>query len=114
EGGSFAGVYGIRFVQRTGATLGFTRFDPSCVIDLDGVDSRRTRAFYERVWSAMDDAGIPYALHWGKTGGFTPEHLMRAYGESLDDWVRQRHALLPAPARTAFCNPFLESCGLAG
>lgn len=114
DDGAFAGVYGIRFVQQTAAMLGFTRFDPSCVIDLDGVHSRRTRTFYERVWGAMEDAGIPYALHWGKAGGFTPEHLERAYGPSLETWVQQRHVLMSAPARAAFSSPFLESSGLAG
>ena len=48
ERGPFAGVYGLRYVKQSRALLGFTRFGTTCVFDLDGVDSKRTRTFFER------------------------------------------------------------------
>ncbi len=110
--GPFAGVYGLRFVKKSDALLGFTRFERTCVIDIDGTDSKRTRSFFRNVWEAFDDAGIPFTLHWGKAGDFTRERVRKMYGSSVDEWLSCRQMLLDENARTVFSNPFLKRAGL--
>ena len=108
-------VFACRFVRRSKGALAFTRFERTCVIDLDGVASARTARFFKAVWQALDATGIPYTQHWGKMNGLDAEAVRRAYGDAADDWVAARWRLLPAPAeRRLFSGPFLESLGLDG
>jgi FAD/FMN-containing dehydrogenase len=111
--GPFAGVFALRFVPATKATLGFTRFDNTCVLDLDGVHSSRTLAFYRRVWQRFSDERIPFTLHWGKVNGMTEPALRAMYGESVDTWLAQRRGLLDADCLRVFSSPFTDSCGLS-
>lgn len=110
--GPFAGVFGLRFVKKSKALLGFTRFDRTCVIDIDGADSKRTRTFFRKVWDAFDETGIPYTLHWGKAGDFTRKRVWRMYDSSVDEWLSSRQLLLDENTRFVFSNPFLERAGL--
>lgn len=110
--GPFAGVYGLRYVRRSAAMLGFTRFDTTCVIDLDGVDSKRSRAFFERVWQAFDDAGIPHTFHWGKAGAFDRDRIRSMYGRAVEEWMLSRQRLLDPDAQAVFSSPFLQRAGL--
>jgi hypothetical protein len=110
--GPFAGVYGLRYVRRSAAKLGFTRFDTTCVIDVDGVDSRRSRAFFERVWQAFDDADIPHTFHWGKAGPFDRDRIRSMYGQAVEEWLLSRQRLLDVDAQDLFSSPFLRRAGL--
>ena len=56
----------VRYVKGTKATLGFTRFDDTCVLELDGVNIPEVRKYIKSVWAGLDEAGIPFTLHWGK------------------------------------------------
>ena len=50
--GPFPCILGVRFVPATRATMGFTRFAPTCIIDVDGPYSTRTRSYHARIWQA--------------------------------------------------------------
>jgi FAD/FMN-containing dehydrogenase len=114
EHGPFAALVALRFVKGTQAELGFTRFDTTCIVDLDGVTSRRTSRFFEHVWGAFEDAGIPFTMHWGKDNGYLDaDRVRRMYGSAHDRWLASRHTLLEAASRTVFSNAFLDRCGLA-
>ena len=103
-----------RYVQRSKGTLAFTRYDPTCVIDLDGVSSNRTTKFFQAVWQALSDADIPYTQHWGKMNNLNAQGVRAAYGDDVDAWLTARHTLLPDAAdRRLFSNGFLENLGLA-
>jgi len=45
----FFGIISLRFVKGTSATLGFTKFQNTCVMEIDGVDGKKTKKFYEEV-----------------------------------------------------------------
>ena len=108
-------IYALRFVQRSKGTLAFTRFDPTCVIDIDGVSSRRTQQFYKAVWRALGDAGIPFSQHWGKMNGLSTDSVRSTYGNDVDAWLAARRTLLPdAAQRRLFSSRFLEKLGLDG
>ena len=108
-------VFACRFVRRSKGLLSFTRFDPTCVIDIDGVASKRTRRFYEKLWQALRDSGIPHSLHWGKMNSLDAEAVRFIYGDNVDSWLTARRQLLPHDShRRLFSSPFLERLGLGG
>ena len=112
---NFAGLLGIRFVKKSPATLAFTRFSPlTCTIALPGFNSESTQNFYRKVFSEMDYAGIPFTLHWGQEGDFSPKRLMSMYGNAVNTWIDARNAFLNDPMeRYMFTNDFLRRCGLS-
>jgi FAD/FMN-containing dehydrogenase len=112
--GPFPCIFGLRFVPGTRATLGFTRFPRTCIIDVDGPFSTRTRSYYARIWQALHDSGIDYGLHWGKVIGLSATETRRLYGDRVDRWRAARDRLLPDPAvREAIRNAFLDELGLS-
>jgi hypothetical protein len=62
----YPGLMGLRYVRKSDALLAFARFDTTCMIELTGAGSPRTRAFYDRVWAALHAADVPFTQHWGK------------------------------------------------
>ena len=65
--GPFSGIFSSRFVKKSDATLAFTEFDHTCVVELDGVESAITRNFYEVVWHELIAWNIPHTFHWVKS-----------------------------------------------
>ncbi len=110
----FAGGIALRFVKGTTATLGFTRFAKSCVLEMDGVDAAITRRFFEAVWLRLEAIGVPYTLHWGKINFILNEQrVRRMYGDAaVNNWLRCRAALLDPATQKVFTNDFMIQCGL--
>ena len=109
---AFPGVLGLRWVKQTPATLGFTRFPITCVLELDGIESTLTTQFLERVWSSLEAEGIPYTMHWGKLNfGLTATRIRTMY-PNLNDWLTARQELLDTQTQAVFTNEFMETCGL--
>ncbi len=107
-------IFAPRYVKPTGALLEFTRFEQSCVIDIDGVDSKKSRAFLSNVWEAMAASGIPHTQHWGKINNYNALNIRSRYGDAkVDAWLEARNTLLPTPEqKQLFGGPFLEAIGL--
>jgi len=116
ERGPIAATVALRFVKASKALLGFQTQAPTmCIVDLDGVLSDRTVNFFEGVWEAFEEDGIPYTMHWGKLNGILDEARVRQkYGSAVEDWIAARHTLLDEASRRVFTNGFMERCGLAG
>jgi hypothetical protein len=110
----FPGVVALRWVRKTPALLGFTRFETTCVIELDGVTSDLTNDFFRQVWNRLEEIGISYTMHWGKINfDLTEPRLRAAYSPSVvDSWLLARQQLLDAPTRAVFTNEFMRQCGL--
>jgi hypothetical protein len=111
----FAGLIGVRFVKNSAATLAFTRFSPlTCTIELPGLNSENTQDFYIKVFEDLDKANIPFTLHWGQEGDYSPRRLESMYGPALAIWLNDRKRILPDPIqRYMFTNDFLKRCGLS-
>jgi hypothetical protein len=112
--GPFPCLVALRFVPRTRALLGFTRFERTCIVDVDGTLSNRTRSFHSRIWQSLAVSDIPYSMHWGKLLGLSAVEVRRLYGGTVDRWLAARRGLLTPPLRQAFSNRFLEELDLAG
>ncbi|MEE8106494.1 MAG: FAD-binding protein, partial [Planctomycetota bacterium] len=112
--GPFPGALGMRFVKGTAATLGFTRFPKTCVLEIDGINGKNAREFYKEVWKAFDASDIEYTQHWGKMHDLTRTRVRRMYGdERVDAWIRAREKLLRPATREVFTSPLLRRAGLA-
>ena len=112
-GGPYPCLVALRFVKGTQATLGFTRFPETCIIDLDGPLSTRTRDCYQRVRTALTAAQIPFTQHWGKIVDLNATDVRTCYGPAVDAWKNARNQLLDPEERRVFSNTFLEGLGLA-
>jgi hypothetical protein len=112
-GKPFPGVFACRYIKKSDALLAFTRFDMTCIIDLDAVDNKGTRDFYRKVWNAFEKQNIPYTIHWGKANELTSERVIKMYGDDLKTWLSERRKLLDADNRRVFSSPFTDQCGLS-
>ena len=110
----FPGGLSLRYVKGTRATLGFTKFANTCVLEMDGVDGGKAREFYEAVWNKLEQEGIPYTLHWGKINfNLNENRIKNMYGPiNVQSWIDARNQLLSPPVLQIFNNKFIEDCGL--
>jgi FAD binding domain/D-arabinono-1,4-lactone oxidase len=114
QSGPVAVVVSLRYVQGSSATLAFTHFPTTCVLELDGVHSSRTNDFYARVWERLERQGIPYTFHWGKQHNLDAVRVRRMYGARVEHWLAARRHLLGAAERRLFANALLERLALDG
>ena len=110
--GPFAGVFAYRFIKKTKATLGFTKFDFTCILELDGAFSDTTKNFYHALWTRLDLEKIPFTSHWGKMNELDIDRLTRMYGSNIDAWIAARNKLLDPTCMKVFTNPILQQWGL--
>ncbi len=109
----FAGALALRYVKGTEALLGFTHFDKTCIMELDGVDSQLSRTFIQKVWTRLDELNIPFTMHWGKFNfGLNPDLLQKMYGDNILKWKACRNQLLSDQVQKVFTNNFMLQCGL--
>ncbi|WP_150451604.1 FAD-binding oxidoreductase [Arenibacter lacus] len=110
----FPGGLSLRYVNGTKATLGFTKFPKTCVLEMDGVDGQSARDYYQAVWKKLEQEQIPYTLHWGKINfNLNETRLKQMYGSSqVDAWIDARNSLLNPATMQVFNSGFLQQCGL--
>jgi len=102
-----------RYTRKSPALLGFTCFDPTCVIDFDGVDTKATRRVIAAFRDHLEVESIPFAQHWGKIHSLTRARVRASFGSAVDDWTHARHALMPDKVeRDAFSTALFDSIGL--
>lgn len=112
--GPFTGIFACRFIKKSKATLGFTRFDYTCIVELDGVFSNRTSSFYQAVWKRLEAEQIPFTCHWGKMNELDINRIRMMYGADADRWIAARNKLFAGDAAgmKVFTNPILQTWGL--
>ncbi len=106
-------VFGCRYVKKSPALLAMNRFDTTFVVSIDGIFNNTTLQFFDQIPQKMEQAGIPFTQHWGKTNGYTPARVQNAYGADLTAWTDARHQLLPDPGdRALFTNDYMIQRGI--
>ena len=110
--GPFPGLFAYRFIKKSKATLAFTRFDFTCILELDGAPSNAAKKFYTAVWQRLDDEKIPYTCHWGKMNELNFDRITTMYGQDVTAWIAARNKLLDAAGLQIFTNPLLKEWGL--
>jgi hypothetical protein len=111
---AFAGAVAIRFVKGTQATLGFTKFPQTCVIEMDGLDIKRNHRVFNRVIERVIKDNIPITIHWGKLSlPLNAKLVTNMYGNTaIQSWKQSREKLLSPETRAVFTNEFMQKCGL--
>lgn len=110
--GPFAGLFAYRFVKKSKAKLAFTRYDYTCVLELDATFSDATYAYYTAVWKKFEEEKIPFTFHWGKINELDPTRISNMYGDDAMTWKASRNKLLDADSRKVFTNAILTQWGL--
>ena len=106
-------VFTCRYAQKSPAMLGFTRFDPTCIIDIDGIETPATMKLIKLAADRLEAAGMPFTQHWGKTNNMTKARVRSAFGGNVDRWNATRALLLPnAAERNAFSSGVIDGLGL--
>lgn len=110
----FPGGLSLRYVKGTRATLGFTKFPNTCVLEMDGADGGTARNFFRDVWNRFEQENIPYTLHWGKINfNLNSSRIKKMYGDhAVKSWIDARNHLLDQSALPIFNNEFITNCGL--
>lgn len=111
----FAGAAALRFVKGSEALLAFTKFPVTCVLELDGVEAKTTRNFFNKICNRLEEIGVSYTLHWGKVNfNLTEERVRTMYGDdAVDTWIESRKKLLDVDSAKVFTNDFMIRCGLS-
>ncbi|CAH8289699.1 FAD binding domain-containing protein [Mariniflexile fucanivorans] len=119
--GPIPGIFAMRFVKQTKATLGFTKFPVTCMLEIDGVLWKKTRKimslteYSKRIIEVLKQNNIPFTIHWGKNSDWSfPGLVNHMYGaDSVNTWNSYRKALLGDEMMEMFSNDFLHDTGLA-
>ncbi len=114
SGFRYPGFVAVRWVRRTRALLGFTRYDRSCTIELPSMGGvPGTLDLHARLRDRLDRAGIHYSEHPGQDNAYDPARLAATFGESLAHWRDARGRLIGELA-ARFASPWSDRIGLTG
>jgi FAD/FMN-containing dehydrogenase len=112
--GPFAGVLAFRFVKGTQATLGFTQFPQTCIVELDGVFSHQSFSFYELFWDELFKQNIPFTFHWGKLLKLDSLKIRTLFTtQKVNEWLSARKKIMIDPlSMKVFTNEVMIEWGL--
>ncbi|MDJ0979013.1 MAG: hypothetical protein QNI87_10825 [Erythrobacter sp.] len=113
-------VFTVRFAVKSRASLSFLRFKDTAIVNIDGL----TRAgiagwishsdeFARDFTDALEQAGVPFSMHWGKDIPSDAAKIAADFGEAAVRYRAARAALVPEGLRARLCPPALERWGLA-
>ncbi len=106
-------VVTLRFVRKAKGLLAPAHWPDNVVIDFDGPNVESSHEGYKKVVEALDDAGIPFTRHWGKTNNLDEQRLKSDYGQNFSDWKWAQAQVMPDAAdRQVFANDELVKLGL--
>ena len=118
--GPIPGIFAMRFVKGTEATIGFTKFPVTCVIEIDGVLWQKTNQllsleeYSKKMIQALQQHQIDFTIHWGKNANWSQPGLMDyMYGHKAEEWKKYRSGLLSTSMAQLFSNDFLHKTGLS-
>jgi hypothetical protein len=117
--GPIPGIFALRFVKQTKATIGCTKFPITCMIEIDGVLWKKTKKimsleeYSKRMIEVLKQNNIPFTIHWGKNSdwGF-PGLVDHMFEAKATQWKAQREKLLTQEMQAVFTNSFLKTVGL--
>ena len=120
DNGPIPGIFAMRFVRQTKATLGFTKFPITCMIEIDGLIWKKTKKIislhdYARLMmEALQAHQIPFTIHWGKNAYWELPGLLEYMFEKneINKWKEARNQLLSEEMKKVFSNDFIQTLGL--
>ncbi|MBK9256740.1 MAG: FAD-binding protein [Saprospiraceae bacterium] len=112
--GPINGLYALRYVAKSSATLGFSKYDPTAIIEIDGFNSNTMYHFYTAFVNGLETENIEHCFHWGKVLYTNRQKLEKSYGSDvIKQWLKARKKLLQKDELMAiFTNDLMKSWGL--
>lgn len=117
--GPIPGIFAMRFVKASKATLAFTKFPITCMLEIDGALWTGNRNmislenYCKRMIEVLIENNIEFTIHWGKNAAWNFPGLAEImYGSNVAKWKQQRSSLLPGNMATMFSNKFLKETQL--
>jgi hypothetical protein len=117
--GPIPGIYAMRFVKQSGATLAFTKFPVTCMLEIDGLiwnpkDSNISlQKFCTRIIQVLQANNIAFTQHWGKNADWSfPGLVQYMYGNKAKEWIEYRSSFLRKETAELFSNDFLKDTAL--
>ncbi len=118
--GPIPGIFAMRFVKQSKATMAFTKFPITCMLEIDGVIWKKTRKimsleeYSRRMIEVLQQNNIPFTLHWGKNADWAfPGLVAHMFGsQTVKEWKDNRSALLGTAMAKLFSNDFTKNTGL--
>lgn len=118
--GPIPGIYAMRFIKKSNATISFAKFPMTCMIEIDGVLWKKSKKliglkeFSRRMAEVLQQNGIPFTIHWGKNMDWAfPGLVSHMYGNKAKEWKTYRSALLSDDMQKLFSNDFLDTVKLS-
>lgn len=107
----FVGLFACRFVKKSKALLAFTKYEHTCIIELDGVLSKESLKFYDLFCDALEKSNIDFTYHWGKLNPLNSDRVKRMYGDNYLRFLFVRNKLLQEPMLQVFNNGIFKDWG---
>ncbi len=114
------GIFAMRFIKQSEATLAFSKFPFTCMIEIDGIqwsDKEKLISLKEystKMIQVLKDTNIPFTIHWGKNANWGFHGLVEhMYGDKVKKWKKVRSSLLSTQMQDLFSNEFLDSTKLS-
>ncbi|OBX24776.1 hypothetical protein LX77_01009 [Gelidibacter algens] len=118
--GPIPGIFAMRFVKQSDATLAFTKFPITCMLEIDGILWTKSQNlmsledYGKRMIEVLQQNNIPFTLHWGKNADWGFLNLVgHMYGDQAKIWKKYRSSLLSEDMVKLFSNDFLDTIGLS-
>jgi len=112
EGGGGT-VVTLRFISKAQGLLAPAHWDHNVVIDFDGPNVETSHAGYKQVIDALNDAGIRFTRHWGKTNNLDEHRVKLDYEQNYADWKWAQAQIMPDETdRRVFHSKELAKLGL--
>jgi hypothetical protein len=114
------GIFAMRFVKRSKATLAFSKFPFTCMVEIDGIqwsDKDKLislKDYSTKMIEVLKSNNIPFTIHWGKNANWEfPGLVKHMFGTQVIKWKEARNSLLSIPMQDVFTNDFLKSTKLS-
>jgi hypothetical protein len=114
------GIFAMRFIKKSTATLSFSKFPFTCMVEIDGIqwsDSDKLIALKDystKMIELLKLNNIPFTIHWGKNADWAfPGLVDHMFGDKAKEWKKVRNNLLSPAMQKVFSSPFLDSTKLS-
>ena len=114
------GIFAMRFIKQSQATLAFSKFPITCLVEIDGIqwsDGHNIislKEYSKKMITVLKNSNIPFTIHWGKNANWEfPDLVEHMFGVSVKKWKKVRSNLLSIPMQEVFSNKFLEATKLS-
>jgi len=110
--GSIPAIFALRFIKKSNALMAFSRFEHTCVFEIDGVRNQKMTDYIKRIPAILRQNNIPFTFHWGKDNPADQAMIAEMYGASLTLWINQKSKIMNSPEAAMFSNDYTDHLGL--